>query len=53
VRTNVIEAFSDAITYAMWIAVPVLFVAVVVFCTVPRIPLRDRHETEAPSLVPE
>ena len=40
VRNHVIDTFADAITYAMWVAVPVLLVAFVVFLTVPRIPLR-------------
>jgi EmrB/QacA subfamily drug resistance transporter len=53
VRNHVIDAFADAITYAMWVAVPVLLVAFVVFLTVPRIPLRDRHEADAPALVTE
>jgi MFS family permease len=47
VRSGVIRAFSESITGAIWVAVPVLIVAFVVFCTIPRIPLRTGFDDEA------
>lgn len=49
VQTRVLEAFADAITYAMWIAVPVLIITTIVFAMIPRVPLRDAHEGAAVS----
>jgi hypothetical protein len=47
VKSDVIRAFSEAITGAIWVAVPVLLVAFVVFCMIPRIPLRTGFDDEA------
>jgi EmrB/QacA subfamily drug resistance transporter len=44
VQTNVIHAFADSITHAMWVAVPALIVTTIVFAMIPRIPLRTRHD---------
>jgi EmrB/QacA subfamily drug resistance transporter len=44
VQTNVINAFADSITFAMWIAVPVLIVTAIVFAMIPSIPLRTTHQ---------
>jgi EmrB/QacA subfamily drug resistance transporter len=40
VQSGVIRAFAEAITSAIWVTVPVLLIAFVVFCLIPRIPLR-------------
>ncbi|HEX7096974.1 MAG TPA: MDR family MFS transporter [Acidimicrobiales bacterium] len=50
VRSRVLEAFADAITHAMWIAVPVLIVTAVIFGMIPRIPLRDAHTPMSPAV---
>lgn len=53
VRSNVIDAFADTITYAMWVGVPMLLIAAAAFALIPRIPLRDRHEDDASVPTPE
>jgi EmrB/QacA subfamily drug resistance transporter len=45
-QSHVIDAFADSITHAIWVAVPVLLVAFVIFCMIPRIPLRESHTFE-------
>lgn len=47
VRSQVIHAFADAITIAIRFAIPSLVVAFVVFCFIPKVPLRD-HFDDAP-----
>jgi EmrB/QacA subfamily drug resistance transporter len=44
VRSEVIHAFADAITIAVRFAVPSLLVALVVFCFIPKVPLRDTFD---------
>jgi EmrB/QacA subfamily drug resistance transporter len=44
VQTNVIHAFVDSITHALWVAVPVLVCTTIVFSMIPRIPLRTTHD---------
>jgi EmrB/QacA subfamily drug resistance transporter len=51
VQTNVIHAFADSITFAMWVAVPVLVVTTTIFAMIPRIPLRTSHD-ELPATEP-
>lgn len=41
VRSEVIQAFVDAITIALRCAVPVALIAAILFCFIPAIPLRD------------
>jgi len=50
VQSNVLKAFADSITHSMWVAVPVLVVAFGAFCLIPRIPLRERHDSDAPMI---
>jgi MFS family permease len=46
IQSHVIDAFADSITHAIWVAVPVLVVAFLIFCMIPRIPLRQTHGLE-------
>jgi EmrB/QacA subfamily drug resistance transporter len=50
VRSQVIHAFADAITIAVRFAIPSLLIAFVVFCFIPRVPLRDTFD-DAPTPV--
>jgi hypothetical protein len=43
VRSQTVRAFADSITTTFAWAIPVLVVAIVVFVTVPVIPLRDNQ----------
>jgi EmrB/QacA subfamily drug resistance transporter len=52
VKSDVIRAFADSITHAIWVSVPVLLVAFVIFCLIPRIPLRAGFD-DAPATEPE
>ena len=45
IQGQVIRAFADSITIAIWCVVPVLVVALVVFVLIPKIPLRDTFDS--------
>lgn len=45
IQGQVVRAFADSITMSIRVAIPVLFVAIVVFALIPNIPLRDRFDS--------
>jgi EmrB/QacA subfamily drug resistance transporter len=51
VKEGVVRAFAESITHAVLYAVPVLVVAFVVFCMIPKIPLRTTFDEGPESAV--